>query len=151
MVEPNASPLLTLQAISHGFGGEDVLQHVDLTVASGEIVTLIGPNGAGKTTLVRIALGLLAPRDGTVARRPGLTIGYMPQRFHIDPALPLTVRRFLSLARGADAAAIDAALTQVDASGACSSRAPWSPNRNCWCWMSRCAASMSWARRSSTV
>jgi zinc transport system ATP-binding protein len=37
---------------------------------------------------------------GTVVRRAGLVIGYMPQRLHIDPTLPLTVGRFLALGAG---------------------------------------------------
>jgi zinc transport system ATP-binding protein len=94
-------PLLRLTDIHLRIGRSEILSHVDLAVAPGEIVTLIGPNGAGKTTLVRVALGLLRPDRGTVERRPGLSIGYMPQRFQLDETLPLTARRFLSLARGA--------------------------------------------------
>ena len=47
---------------------EDVvaLDHVDLTVASDEIVALVGPSGSGKTTLCSIAGGLLSPTDGSV-------------------------------------------------------------------------------------
>ena len=98
-VRPGA-PLLRLTGIHLRVGQTEILSHVDLAVAPGEIVTLIGPNGAGKTTLVRVALGLLRPDCGAVERRPGLTIGYMPQRFTLDDALPLTARRFLSLSRG---------------------------------------------------
>ena len=43
------------------------LDHVDLTVASDEIVALVGPSGSGKTTLCSIAGGLLSPTDGSVA------------------------------------------------------------------------------------
>lgn len=92
--------LLRLTDIHVRVGGTEILSHVDLAVAPGEIVTLIGPNGAGKTTLVRVALGLLRPDRGRVERRAGLTIGYMPQKFALDDALPLTARRFLSLSRG---------------------------------------------------
>lgn len=42
------------------------LDHVDLTVASDEIVALVGPSGSGKTTLCSIAGGLLSPTDGSV-------------------------------------------------------------------------------------
>jgi zinc transport system ATP-binding protein len=96
-----AAPLLRLADIRLHVGRAEILSHVDLTVAPGEIVTLIGPNGAGKTTLVRIALGLLRPDHGTVALRPGTRIGYMPQKFQLDETLPLTARRFLSLSPGA--------------------------------------------------
>jgi len=42
------------------------LDHVDLTVASDEIVALVGPSGSGKTTLCSIAGGLLSPTHGSV-------------------------------------------------------------------------------------
>jgi zinc transport system ATP-binding protein len=77
--------------------GKTLLEHVNIEVAANEVVTLIGPNGAGKTTLIRVLLGVLAADTGTVERRPGLRIGYVPQRFEADPVLPLTVSRFLKL------------------------------------------------------
>jgi len=78
-------------------GSDVLLSHVDLTVKSKEIITVVGPNGAGKTTLLRAAMGLTAIDKGTVLRRSGLAIGYVPQSLSIDPVLPLNVRRFLSL------------------------------------------------------
>lgn len=78
-------------------GGRRILSGADLTLEAGKIVTLIGPNGAGKTTLVRCVLGLIQPDQGQLWRQKGLRIGYMPQKLHIDPSLPLTVRRFLTL------------------------------------------------------
>jgi zinc transport system ATP-binding protein len=74
-----------------------VLDHVDLTVGRGEIVTVIGPNGAGKSTLLRAILGLEKLDAGTLRLAPGLTLAYLPQRYHLDPALPLSVRRILTL------------------------------------------------------
>jgi zinc transport system ATP-binding protein len=76
----------------------NILDQVTLEIRAGEIVTIIGPNGAGKTTLLRIALGLLTPSAGTVWRRPGLKVGYMPQRLQVDWTFPLQVRRFVSMA-----------------------------------------------------
>ena len=90
-------PLIEARGIKAAFDGKQVLDSVDLSVHAGEIVSLIGPNGSGKTTLIRIMLGLERPVRGKVTRRPNLTIGYMPQKLHLDRALPITVGRFLAL------------------------------------------------------
>jgi len=96
--------------------GRQLLQHIDLQLQPGEIVTVIGPNGAGKTTLLRLLLGLTAPTTGSVWRRPGLRLGYMPQRLQIDPTLPMSVLRFIQLGQPQlRAAGARAALAQVGA------------------------------------
>lgn len=95
-----SEPLLELKGASKAFLGRTVLDHVDLRVLPGKIVTLIGPNGGGKSTLVRIALGLLKPDRGQVRQAPGLTIGYMPQKLTVDPLMPLSAERFLRLRPG---------------------------------------------------
>ncbi|MBT8458882.1 MAG: metal ABC transporter ATP-binding protein [Boseongicola sp.] len=74
-----------------------VLAGVNLSIDAGEIVTIVGPNGSGKSTLLRTIIGAVAPASGTLDVRPNLKIGYVPQKLHIDPTLPVTVRRFLSL------------------------------------------------------
>lgn len=96
-----ANPASSIEArgISLNIQGKQILDHVDLNVNKGEIVTLIGPNGAGKSTLVRVILGLVRPDKGRITLAPKTRIGYMPQRLAIDPVLPLTVRRFLTLAQ----------------------------------------------------
>ncbi|ERS09344.1 zinc ABC transporter ATP-binding protein [Alcanivorax sp. PN-3] len=90
--------LVQLDDVSLSFGAEPVLERVSLTLNPAGITTLIGPNGAGKSTLARVVLGLQAPDQGRVWRRPGLRIGYMPQHLQVDESLPLTVDRFLWLA-----------------------------------------------------
>jgi zinc transport system ATP-binding protein len=105
--------LVSLAGVTKSFRGWRALADIDLTVHAGEIVTLIGPNGAGKTTLMRIALGLMKPDSGTVFRAPGLKIGYMPQKFHIDDVLPLNVMRFLTLHPRATPQAIEAVLQET--------------------------------------
>ncbi len=107
--------LLSARGIVLMFGGQRVLDGVDVDIRPGEIVTLIGPNGSGKTSLVRVLLGLEKPNGGEVRRRAGLKIGYVPQRFDVDRAMPMTVERFLSLGRSADRAAIAAVLAEVGA------------------------------------
>lgn len=90
-------PLIRAEQLSHQFGNKQVLNTISLTLHANEIVTLIGPNGAGKSTLLKILLKLLTPTQGTVWHQPNLKIGFMPQKIHIDDALPLTVKRFLEL------------------------------------------------------
>jgi zinc transport system ATP-binding protein len=108
--------LVTARALRVLIRAHLVLDGIDISVASGEIVTVIGPNGAGKTTLLRALLGLLKPSHGTVERRPGLRVGYLPQRMQIDSVLPLTVRRLMTLTRRSDGDAIDAALAETGVS-----------------------------------
>ena len=89
--------LLSATAIDLAYAGQRVLRGVSLSIAKGEIVTIVGPNGSGKSTLLRVLIGALKPDKGSVTRAAGLKIGYVPQRLHIDPTLPMTVRRFLDL------------------------------------------------------
>lgn len=109
--------LLGLSAITLLQGGRQLLQQVGLQLGPGEILTIIGPNGAGKTTLLRVALGLQPPTSGTVYRRPGLRIGYMPQRLQLDATLPLTVQRFLAMAASQHPEQVEAVLDSVGAAG----------------------------------
>ncbi|MDF3033863.1 MAG: znuC [Alphaproteobacteria bacterium] len=78
-------------------GQKVILQDVSLALMPGKIMTLIGPNGAGKTTLLKVMLGLIPLSQGTLTRKPNLKIGYMPQKLDINPTLPMTVERLLSL------------------------------------------------------
>ena len=107
--------LISVEDVSIRYGSHTVLSHVDLTVEPGEIITIVGPNGSGKTSLFRAIIGAVSPSSGKITRKPGLRIGYVPQRLHIDPTLPITVERFLRLSNKANAAACQAAL---DAAGA---------------------------------
>ncbi len=97
-LEKETGVLIEACGVDLAFSGAAVLSGVSAKVEAGKIVTLIGPNGAGKTTLVRVMLGLLRPDRGTVRRRPGLRIGYVPQRLSLDGSMPMSVSRFLELA-----------------------------------------------------
>ncbi|KAA2313559.1 ATP-binding cassette domain-containing protein [Pseudooceanicola sediminis] len=107
--------LVELKDVTVRQGAQTVLQHVDLSVRSAEILTIVGPNGSGKSTLLRTIIGAIRPTGGQVVRKAGLRIGYVPQKLHIDPTLPLTVRRFLSLP---DRVSDDAAARALSHAGA---------------------------------
>jgi ABC-type branched-subunit amino acid transport system ATPase component len=57
---------LAVSGLTVRFGAVAALDHVDLTIASGERRALIGPNGAGKTTLLNVIAGELRPGAGSV-------------------------------------------------------------------------------------
>jgi zinc transport system ATP-binding protein len=107
--------LIEAGALTVRIGGHELLCAVDLAVGRGEIVSLIGPNGAGKTTLLRALLGVLKPSAGTLWRAPGLVVGYVPQRFQLDPVLPLTVERFMTIGVAPSSGALSATLAEVGA------------------------------------
>ncbi|MGH7054318.1 MAG: ABC transporter ATP-binding protein [Stellaceae bacterium] len=58
--------MLELASLSRAFGGLKVIDHLDFTVAAGEIVGILGPNGAGKTTLFNLIAGVLPPSGGRI-------------------------------------------------------------------------------------
>jgi len=111
--QPDDGPLIEANGISVQFHGRAILDAVDMHVSRGEIVTLVGLNGAGKSTLVRTLLGLITPDSGTIVRRPGLRIGYSPQRLALDATLPLTVARFLTLGSRASRDRLESLLSEV--------------------------------------
>ena len=71
--------LLVATGLSKAFGALDVFSGVDARIEAGDRIGFVGANGAGKTTLLRILAGVEAPTAGDVARRRGLTVGYLPQ------------------------------------------------------------------------
>jgi len=78
------------------FGGNIILDKVNLHVNCGEVIGVVGPNGAGKTTLLRTILGEIPYQgriafqiEGSVSKKP--KIGYVPQKLQFDLGSPISV------------------------------------------------------------
>jgi zinc transport system ATP-binding protein len=133
----STDPLISIENISFGFQGLEVLRNISFSLSRGDFMALIGPNGSGKTTLIRIILGTLKPSGGRVLLmgqeadqfNQWERIGYVPQKAtHVDPYFPASVRevvalgllskkRFPRLLARQDEAVIERALEQVDMKG----------------------------------
>ena len=92
---PAGERLLHARALTVGYDGIPILPPLTLTVGAGELWAVIGPNGAGKSTFVRTALGLAHPVGGTIERRPGLRLAYVPQQSALDAIFPVSVLDFV--------------------------------------------------------
>jgi ABC-2 type transport system ATP-binding protein len=80
--------LLEAHGLTCRFGPKEAVQHLDLTLAEGELVGLIGPDGAGKTTTFRMLAGLQPPTSGDLKRHlDRRAISYVPQTFSLAPDL----------------------------------------------------------------
>ncbi len=98
-----AEAILAVEGVSVRLSGRAILHDVSFAVAPGEFTGLIGANGAGKTTLLRVILGLQPANAGRVLldgrprshRNP--LIGYVPQKFLLDPDMPLRARDLVAL------------------------------------------------------
>ncbi len=60
------STLITVKDVCFSYRKRLVLDQVNVSFESGEVVSLLGPNGSGKTTLLKIILGFLQPASGEV-------------------------------------------------------------------------------------
>ena len=71
---------LVANGLAGGYAHRTLFEHLDLTVAPGDVVGVVGVNGAGKSTLLRILAGELEPQAGTVSLAPSdAFVGYLPQ------------------------------------------------------------------------
>jgi zinc/manganese transport system ATP-binding protein len=103
--------ILEVREVDVRLSGRKILDRVSFNIAPGEFTGLIGSNGAGKTTLFRVILGLQPVSAGSVVfggstRTGGPTrarsrghrqVGFVPQKFLLDPDLPLRARDLVGL------------------------------------------------------
>lgn len=89
----NAAPApcaIEVEGVSFRYGSLKALDNLSMRVPRGISFGLLGPNGAGKTTLIRLLVGLLSARHGSVhvqgqapSRRTAHLAGYMPQQYSL--------------------------------------------------------------------
>ena len=84
--------IMTLRDVSAGYDWRNIVSGISVSICADSFVGIVGPNGGGKTTILRVMLGLLKPTHGSVWRRSGLKIGYMPQVVDIDHEFPISVK-----------------------------------------------------------
>ena len=99
--------ILSVEALTCGYGEADVLTDVSITVKQGELISVIGPNGAGKSTLLKAIFGFLSPKSGKIhlkdeeisGLKPDLVvkkgISYVPQVENVFASL--TVKENLEM------------------------------------------------------
>lgn len=104
MASPNVTALEVEDvSVVYPHQNQSAIEAISFKVATGTTASLLGPNGAGKSTLIKAILGI-EPYTGniTVLNQPiqqaSHLIGYVPQRYQINPAIPITVTEFLALA-----------------------------------------------------
>src|SRR6266480_4932516 len=81
----DGEPMVVISQLVKQFGKLRAIDNLTMTINMGETFGLIGPNGSGKTTLIRMLVGLLRPKSGTIGimgeRMPSATVspqlGYM--------------------------------------------------------------------------
>lgn len=103
----DSTPPLVLRDGAIAIDGRPVVRGVDLTVTSGEFVTILGPNGSGKTTLMRGLTGLRPLARGSLelfgtpfgSFKEWGRIGYVPQRIGASGGVPATVREVVTSGR----------------------------------------------------
>ena len=89
--------VIEFQSVSFAYEQQLVLENVSLSIRRGDFASIVGPNGGGKTTMLKLMLGLLTPKTGTVLlfgeapKRTRKRVGYTPQFLQVDYCFPVSV------------------------------------------------------------
>jgi len=106
-----ANSLLTVQALSAGYGKLTILHGISLSVQAGQFVAILGPNGSGKSTLLKTIFGLTTVFGGSIQvgdtsllglpteQIGGHGIAYVPQRENVFGSLSVRENLLLAVRR----------------------------------------------------
>mgnify|MGYP003825896227 CR=1 FL=1 len=101
----NAVPAIEVRDVCFSYGQQEVLHNVSFLIRRHALVAVVGPNGGGKTTLLKLLLGALKPRFGTISvlgKSPDearMSVGYVPQTIPFDARFPISVREVVLMGR----------------------------------------------------
>ncbi|MBQ4344104.1 MAG: ABC-F family ATP-binding cassette domain-containing protein, partial [Erysipelotrichaceae bacterium] len=71
--------ILTVEKLSHGFGGREIFEDVSFRLLKGEHIGLVGANGEGKSTFMKIITNTLEPDEGKIIWSSKVKVGYLDQ------------------------------------------------------------------------
>jgi zinc/manganese transport system ATP-binding protein len=91
--------LIRLDDVGAGYGRAEVLHDISFHIHEDQFTGIVGPSGAGKTTLLKVLLGTLRESRGTVYRRDGLRVSYVPQLETVNWNFPVTVMECVLMSR----------------------------------------------------
>jgi zinc/manganese transport system ATP-binding protein len=97
---PARGEVLAVHQASVSLAGRSILHDIEFALEAGEFCGLIGANGSGKTTLLRTILGFVTPSSGRITVDGGgrlASVGYVPQKFALDPYMPMRARDLVAL------------------------------------------------------
>jgi len=119
--------VLTLSAVSAGYGAVPAVRDVSISIGEGEAVGLLGANGAGKSTALRAISGLVRPTSGAItflgtdiAPMPpyqitALGIAHVPEGRQVFPELTVTenleIGAYIPAAKASRARSLDLVFT----------------------------------------
>ncbi|MFT7879736.1 MAG: ABC transporter ATP-binding protein [Sulfurimonas sp.] len=89
--------VINVTNVSFAYERELILEDINLNVQKEDFLAIIGPNGGGKSTLLKVILGILRPKKGTVkvlGKEPSKNlshIGYVPQNTNVNTDFPIKV------------------------------------------------------------
>lgn len=95
---PDATPLLSVEKLSAGYGKVQILREISLSIAPGTVTALIGPNGSGKTTLMKTIAGMIPASAGRIVF-DGRDILSLPSYERVERGIALVPEGRLIFAR----------------------------------------------------
>ena len=96
---------IEIKNLSFSYDGVDVLENINFEYTKKDFLSIIGPNGGGKSTLLKIMIGLLEPKIGTISlfgqspKDVSRRISYVPQDTLVNKDFPIKVMDVVLMGR----------------------------------------------------